>query len=149
MFTWSAFRLTSAIHEELLISWLKTLDVKEWWNVTSDSILKLFDRQWRWILLCQIIGDRLTVVYSSMFFCFFFFETFTPSQCIKRWSQQSIFFFRFYLQMLKMLMQLQLRRSYWLHFRTLVLYFCSSHQLHSKFCNILDHLVVRFDLYGS
>ena len=86
-------------------------DTKRW--MSSDK--NLFDRQWRWILLCQIMGNRLIAVYMSMFFCFFFcFETFTPPQCIKRCVSTKCLFFMFYLHLFELLMQLKLRRSYWI-----------------------------------
>ena len=64
-------------------------DTKRW--MSSDK--NLFDRQWRWILLCQIMGNRLIVVYMSMFFCFFFVSKHLLLLNVSSGaSQQSVFF---------------------------------------------------------
>ena len=86
-------------------------DTKRW--ISSDR--NLFDRQRRWILLCQIIGDPLIVVYISTFFCFFFlFRNIYSSSMYQAVISTMCLFFMFYLHLFELLMQLKLRRSYWI-----------------------------------
>lgn len=116
-------------------------DTKRW--ISSDR--NLFDRQRRWILLCQIIGDPLIVVYISTFFCFFFVSKHLLLLNVSSSDLNKVSFFHVLFALVWIANAIKTAKV----ILNSDLYFCSSHQLHSKFCNILHHLVVRFDLYRN
>ena len=119
-----------------------TFDATKRW-MSSDR--NLFDRQWRWILLCQIIGNRLIVVYISMFFCFFFFWNIYSSSMYQAVISTKCLFFMFYWHLFELLTQSKPRRSYWIQI-------CIS-AVHTNFIQSFVIfwiiIVVRFDLYSS